>query len=273
MLFLPAQYCLPVSIIAKLNDVSVNRGKTQILSNINWQMRSSEKWAVLGPNGAGKTTFLQLLSGYIFPASGSAEVLGETFGISDITEIRSRIGLATINMLNRIGFDETVHDAVISAVHGVTGVGLERYAELDEERAYSLMQEWSLLEFSKKRIANISDGERKRLLIARALMPNPELLLLDEPTAALDLGSRESLLNKLQNLCLKPDAPAIVMVTHHVEEIPAGITHVLLLRSGKAIASGPIDQVISSVTLSATYGVPVVVHRNGDRWFATARVK
>ena len=127
-------------------------------------------------------------------------------------------------------------------------------------------------DLANKRIANISDGERKRLLIARALMPNPELLLLDEPTAALDLGSREALLKKLQNLCLKDDAPAIVMVTHHVEEIPTGITHVLLLRRGKAIASGPVEQVISSVTLSATYGVPVVVHQNDGRWFATARL-
>ncbi|MBM3691406.1 MAG: ATP-binding cassette domain-containing protein [Actinobacteria bacterium] len=262
-----------MSTIAKLTDVSVNRGKTQILKNINWQMRTNEKWAVLGPNGAGKTTFLQLLSGYIFPASGTAEVLGEQFGISDITEIRSRIGLATANMLNRIGFDESVHDAVISAVHGVTGIGLERYADLDEERANELLEEWLLTPLANKRIANISDGERKRLLIARALMPNPELLLLDEPTAALDLGSREALLNKLQSLCRKADAPAIVMVTHHVEEIPAGITHILLLRAGKAIASGPVEQVISSVTLSATYGVPVMVHRSGERWFATARVK
>lgn len=261
-----------MSTIAKLSDVSVTRGKTRILQNVNWQMRSSEKWAVLGPNGAGKTTFLHLLSGYIFPANGSVEVLGEQFGISDITEIRARIGLATANMLNRIGFDESVHDAVISAVHGVTGMGLERYADIDEKRATDLLGDWSLTDLADKRIANISDGERKRVLIARALMPNPELLLLDEPTAALDLGSRESLLNKLQQLCLKVDAPAIVMVTHHVEEIPAGITHVLLLRGGKVIASGPIEQVISSVTLSATYGVPVVVHRNGDRWFATARV-
>ena len=235
-------------------------------------MRSHEKWAVLGPNGAGKTTFLQLLSGYIFPASGTAEVLGEQFGISDITEIRSRIGLATVNMLNRIGFDESVHDAVISAVHGVTGVGLERYADLDEARAKDLLNEWSLTDLADKRISNISDGERKRLLIARALMPNPELLLLDEPTAALDLGSRESLLKKLQQFCQRLDAPAIVMVTHHVEEIPAGITHVLLLRAGKAIASGPVEQVISSVTLSATYGVPVIVHKSEGRWFATARI-
>jgi iron complex transport system ATP-binding protein len=261
-----------VSVIAKLSDVSVNRGNTHILRNINWQMRFGEKWAVLGPNGAGKTTLLQLLSGYIFPASGTVEVLGEQFGISDITEIRSRIGLATGNVLNRIGFDETVHDAVISSVHGVTGLGFERYAELDERRASNLMDEWALADLALKRIANISDGERKRLLIARALMPNPELLLLDEPTAALDLGSRESLLKKLQNLCLKQDAPAIVMVTHHVEEIPTGITHVLLLRNGKAIASGPIAQVISSVTLSATYGVPVTVHENQGRWFATARI-
>lgn len=261
-----------MSTIVKLHDVSVNRGTTQILRNINWQMRMGEKWAVLGPNGAGKTTLLQLISGYIFPASGSVEVLGEQFGISDITEIRSRIGLATANVLNRIGFDETVHDAVISSVHGVTGMGLERYADLDEKRAAELMSEWSLSDLANKRIANISDGERKRLLIARALMPNPELLLLDEPTAALDLGSREALLKKLQNLCLKDDAPAIVMVTHHVEEIPTGITHVLLLRGGKAIASGPVEQVISSVTLSATYGVPVVVHQNDGRWFATARI-
>lgn len=261
-----------MSTIVKLHDVSVNRGTTQILRNINWQMRMGEKWAVLGPNGAGKTTLLQLISGYIFPASGSVEVLGEQFGISDITEIRSRIGLATANVLNRIGFDETVHDAVITSVHGVTGMGLERYADLDEKRAAELMSEWSLSDLANKRIANISDGERKRLLIARALMPNPELLLLDEPTAALDLGSREALLKKLQNLCLKDDAPAIVMVTHHVEEIPTGITHVLLLRGGKAIASGPVEQVISSVTLSATYGVPVVVHQNDGRWFATARI-
>jgi len=261
-----------VSTIVKLHDVSVNRGATQILRNVNWQMRMGEKWAVLGPNGAGKTTLLQLISGYIFPASGTVEVLGEQFGISDITEIRSRIGLATANVLNRIGFDETVHDAVISSVHGVTGIGLERYADLDEQRAQFLMAEWSLSALAAKRIANISDGERKRLLIARALMPNPELLLLDEPTAALDLGSREALLKKLQNLCLKEDAPAIVMVTHHVEEIPTGITHVLLLRGGKAIASGPVEQVISSVTLSATYGVPVVVHQNQGRWFATARI-
>lgn len=262
-----------MSVIAKLSDVSVKRGATSILRDLNWQIRANERWAVLGPNGAGKTTLLHLLSGYIFPASGSVEVLDELFGSSDITELRARIGLATPNMLNRIGLDETVHDAVISAVHGVTGIGFEPYLGVDETRAGKLMAEWHLLQLSDKRISEISDGERKRLLIARALMPNPELLLLDEPTAALDLGSREHLLQILQRLCLEPNSPSMVIVTHHVEEIPSGITHVLLMRDGKSIASGPIDQVISSVTLSATYGVPVNVHQNDGRWFAVARVK
>lgn len=262
-----------MSVIAKLSEVSVKRGTTSILRDLNWQIRANERWAVLGPNGAGKTTLLHLLSGYIFPASGSVEVLDELFGSSDITELRARIGLATPNMLNRIGLDETVHDAVISAAHGVTGIGFEPYLGVDETRAGKLMAEWNLLQLSDKRISEISDGERKRLLIARALMPNPELLLLDEPTAALDLGSREHLLQILQRLCLEPNSPSMVIVTHHVEEIPSGITHVLLMRDGKSIASGPIDQVISSVTLSATYGVPVNVLQNDGRWFAVARVK
>ena len=217
-----------MSVIAKLSEVSVKRGTTSILRDLNWQIRANERWAVLGPNGAGKTTLLHLLSGYIFPASGSVEV---------------------------------------------TGIGFEPYLGVDETRAGKLMAEWNLLQLSDKRISEISDGERKRLLIARALMPNPELLLLDEPTAALDLGSREHLLQILQRLCLEPNSPSMVIVTHHVEEIPSGITHVLLMRDGKSIASGPIDQVISSVTLSATYGVPVNVHQNDGRWFAVARVK
>jgi iron complex transport system ATP-binding protein len=250
--------------------VTIRRGTTTILDGLTWTVREGERWVVLGRNGAGKTTMLQVASGRMHPTAGVARLLGAQLGKVDVFELRPRIGLSSAALADRIPPGETVRDVVLTAAYGVTGRWREAYEELDESRAADLLRAFGVAAFADRYFGTLSVGERKRVQIARALMSDPELLLLDEPAAGLDLGGREELVAALAELAGDRRSPVLVLVTHHVEEIPPGFTHLLLLRDGKAHAAGPIGEVLTDENLSGAFGLPLVVDRAGDRWTARA---
>jgi iron complex transport system ATP-binding protein len=257
-----------MSDVLELASVSVVRGTATLLRDVTWDVAEGQRWVVLGPNGAGKTTLLQLAAGRMHPTSGLVGILGEIMGAVDVFELRPRIGLASAALAERLPPRETVHDIVVTASYGVVGRWRERYDELDHERADRLLSTLGMSGFGDRTYGTLSEGERKRAQIARALMTDPELMLLDEPAAGLDLGGREDLVRRLADLAADPAAPAMVLVTHHVEEIPPGFTHVLLLREGAVVASGPLDSTLTAETLGATFGLPLVLQRHGERWAA-----
>ena len=257
--------------VLELTNVSVVRGGTAILDSVTWNVGSDERWVVLGPNGAGKTTLLQVASASIHPSSGSARVLDDTLGKVDVFDLRPRIGFASTALARRVPADETVLNVVLTAAYSVTGRWNEQYEDLDVRRAQRVLAEWKLGHLEERRFGSLSDGEQKRVQIARAVMTDPELLLLDEPAASLDLGAREELLQLLSGYASAPEAPGIVMVTHHVEEIPAAFTHALLLSKGSITASGPIAEVITSGNLSSTFGLDLDLTVSDGRFAARAR--
>lgn len=256
--------------VLEFDDVSFSRDGAAILDGVRWAVEDSDRWVVLGPNGAGKTTLLQLAAAFLHPSSGRVTVLEEEVGHTDLSGLRPRIGFASTAMARRVPADERVIDVVMTAAHSVTGRWNEEYEEVDERRARRVLREWKLDRFEERRFGSLSDGEQKRVQIARAIMTDPELLLLDEPAASLDLGAREELLGLLGSFASSPDSPAMIMVTHHVEEIPAGFTHALLLADGRVSAAGPLDHIITGEHLSRTFGLDLQVHRDGDRFAARA---
>src|ERR671930_2148975 len=237
-----------------MSDVGVRRGSTHLLTGLNWQVEEDERWVILGPNGAGKTTLLRLAGAELHPTTGTVDVLGERMGRVDVFELRTRIGLCSAALNGRVAGDELVRDVVVSAGYGVLGRWRERYDTADTERAEYLLDALGVRGLAERTFGTLSEGERKRTLIARALMTDPEVLLLDEPAAGLDLGGREDLVARLAELAADPDAPTTILVTHHVEEIPPGFTHALLLRAGKIVAQGLMDDVLTEANLSATFG-------------------
>src|SRR3954449_3222328 len=245
--------------VLELADVSVRRGQATLLDSVSWTVREDERWVVLGANGAGKTTLVQLCSAQIHPTTGVAGILGEVLGTVDVFELRPRIGYTSAAVAERIPRDELVRDVVVSASYGVLGRWREHYDELDHDRARALLVEVGAGRLLDRSFGTLSEGERKRVQIARSLMTDPELLILDEPAAGLDLGGREDLVSTMTVLANDPLSPAIVLVSHHVEEIPPGFTHVLMLREGRVTASGPLERVLSEETLAATFGMPLVL--------------
>jgi iron complex transport system ATP-binding protein len=257
--------------VIELAGVSVVRGGATLLDDISWKVREGERWVLLGPNGAGKTTLLSVVSTNMFPSSGSVGVLGETIGTVDVFELRPRIGLTSAALADRIPRDEKVVDLVISAAYAVVGRWREAYDDVDHKRAQQLMGEVGIGHLAERRFGTLSEGERKRVQIARALMADPELLLLDEPAAGLDLGGREDLVSTMQAVALDPAAPTAVMVSHHVEEIPPGFTHVMMMRRGRVVATGPLPDTLTTSTLSKTFGMPLELHEVDGRWYAWRR--
>jgi iron complex transport system ATP-binding protein len=250
--------------------VSVVRGGNHLLRGVSWQVELDERWVILGPNGAGKTTLLNLASARIHPSRGTAYVLGERLGRTDVNELRTRIGLSSAALGDRVPPTERVLDVVVTAAWSVVGRWREAYDPQDEARARALLDQLGMAALADREYGTLSEGERKRTQIARALMTDPELMLLDEPGAGLDLGGREDLVARLAELALDPDAPALVLVTHHVEEIPPGFTHAMLLREGSVVAAGLLGETMTADNLSKTFGLPLVVQRTGDRYTARA---
>jgi iron complex transport system ATP-binding protein len=250
--------------VLALHDVSVVRDGKKILDGVNWQVSDNERWVIVGPNGAGKTTLLKIAAAQLQPTSGTARVLGETLGEINVFDLRTRLGFASTAIAGRIPNSEKVLDAVMTASYAITGRFKEKYEDVDERRARRVLAEWDLSEYADRAFGTLSDGEKKRTQIARAVMPDPELLLLDEPVASLDIGSREATIKILGGYASHPKAPAIIMVTHHLEEIPAGFTHALVLTAGKVSAAGPINSTLTTDKLSEAYGLGLeVVLLNG----------
>jgi iron complex transport system ATP-binding protein len=260
-----------VAAVIEFAGVTVRRGRAVLLDSVDWVVEEDERWVVLGPNGAGKTTLLQVAAAQIHPTAGVAGILEEVLGTVDVFELRPRIGLTSAALGERIPRGELVQDVVVSASYGVVGRWREEYDDLDHGRAGELLRELGVAELVDRTFGTLSEGERKRVQIARALMTDPELLLLDEPAAGLDLGGREDLVSTLSTLAMDPDSPATVLVSHHVEEIPPGFSHALLLRGGRVVAAGLLDDVLTEANLSTTFGMPLVVTRADDRWAARRR--
>lgn len=258
-------------LVIRMDGVGVRRGGNALLSDVNWSVELDERWVVLGPNGAGKTTLLKLAAAELHPSDGTVDVLGERMGRVNVFELRPRIGLTSASLGSRVPGDELVRDVVVSAGYSVLGRWREEYDDMDTDRAAELLELLGVAHLADRAFGTLSDGERKRTLISRALMTDPELLLLDEPAAGLDLGGREDLVARLSALALDPDAPASVLVTHHVEEIPPGFTHGLLLRDGMIVAQGMLDDVLTEDNLAKTFDQDLELQRSGDRFFARRR--
>jgi iron complex transport system ATP-binding protein len=258
-------------LVVHMSGVSVRRGKTTLLAGVDWSVELDERWVILGANGAGKTTLLKMAAAELHPSTGTVHVLGEQLGRVDVFELRPRIGFCSAALLARVPAEEIVLDVVVSAGYAVLGRWREAYDQLDTGRATELCKAFGIAHLTERAFGTLSEGERKRTMIARALMTDPELLLLDEPAAGLDLGGREDLVTRLSELARDPDAPATILVTHHVEEIPPGFTHLLLISDGGIVAHGLLDDVLTSENLSVTFGQDLELQRIGDRYFARRR--
>ncbi|OFL50381.1 iron ABC transporter ATP-binding protein [Rothia sp. HMSC062H08] len=248
-----------MSTVLNLQNVSVIRGGRKILNDVSWTVNEGERWVVLGPNGAGKSTLLSVAAARLHPTSGEVEILDETLGAVDVFDLRPRIGLSSGASATQIPANEKVSDVVVTAAYAVSGRWKEEYDVMDDERATELLAEWGVDTLADRTFGSLSDGERKRALIARALMTDPELLLLDEPGAGMDISGREDLVERLTALAADPYAPATVLITHHLEEIPAGFTHALLVRDGGVVAAGPILSTITEANLAATYDMDLAL--------------
>ena len=254
--------------VLQFAGVTVRRGEATLIDDVDWTVEEDERWVILGPNGAGKTTLVQVASATIHPSDGVAGVLDEVLGAVDVFELRPRIGLTSAALAERIPRHELVRDVVVSASYSVLGRWREVYDDLDHDRAAELLADLGVARLADRTFGTLSEGERKRVQIARALMTDPELLILDEPAAGLDLGGREDLVATLSELAMDEEAPAMVMVSHHVEEIPPGFTHALMLREGRVVVAGPLDHIMTAENLSETFGLPLTLERHGERWAA-----
>jgi len=259
---------MTTSPVLELSDVSVRRGEKLILGPLNFQITQGERWVILGPNGAGKSTLLQILATKIFPTHGTVSVLGKQMGRVDLFELRTRIGICGAPIAEDIPGDEKVKDVVLTAAYAILGRWNEDYDLWDESRAIALLTTFGVRELGDRLYGSLSEGEKKRTQIARALMADPELLLLDEPAGGLDVGGREDLLRRFANFAADPTAPATILVTHHIEEIPIGTTHALLLKDGQIAVSGPVEAVITTEHISAIFNEKISVTQDAGRFFA-----
>ena len=260
-----------MSLVLDFNNITVLRDQKPILNNVDWQVQSDQRWVIIGPNGAGKTTLLRVAASQIHPSTGTAKLLGSTLGQVNVFDLRTRIGFASNAMSSHIPNSEPVLDAVMTASYGITGRWNEKYDDVDERRARRVLAEWQLDELADRAFGTLSDGEKKRAQIARAVMPDSELLLLDEPVASLDMAAREHTISVLGNYASAPTAPAIIMVTHHIEEIPAGFTHALILSRGQVYAAGEIDSTLTTEKISGAFGFGLEVSKEGGRFRVKAR--
>jgi iron complex transport system ATP-binding protein len=252
----------------ELAGVTVRRAGRTILGPLDWCVEDGQRWIVLGPNGSGKTTLLQVVSMYLWPTGGTVEVLGSRFGRVDAREHRRRIGYAGSALEAAMDEDLTPNQLVLSARHAALAPYWHEFRPEDRDRAAGLVDRLGIGHVADHPFRTLSSGERRRVSLARALMPVPELLLLDEPAAGLDLGARETLIRDLASLAGEATLRGIVLVSHHVEEIPPGFGHVLLLDDGQAVAAGPIDEVVRGEALSEAYHLPISVERRDGRFWA-----
>jgi iron complex transport system ATP-binding protein len=254
-----------------LSGIRIVRDGRALVDHVDWTVHAEERWVVLGPNGSGKTTLLRVAGMQVLPTAGSVEVLGARFGATDVRAVRRRIAFVSQSLLRRLRPTLPAHDAVVTGRFDALEPYWHAYGPDDHERAGALMAAAGIAGLSRRPVGELSEGERQQVLLARALMGEPELLLMDEPAAGLDLGAREQLVARLAALAADPTTPPMVLVTHHTEEIPPGSTHCLLLRDGREVASGPIGDVLTSEHVSRCFGVDVAVATTDGRW--TTRVR
>jgi iron complex transport system ATP-binding protein len=256
--------------VIALHDVSVRREGTVVLDGVNWTVQPGERWVILGPNGSGKTTLLTLAGARLWPTSGTVEILGSRLGRVDVRTLRPRIALVSGAVTRQLRAELPARDVVVSGRYGALETWWHTYTEKDWAEADRLLADTGFAAIGSRPFGVISEGERQHVLLARALMSRPELLLLDEPAAGLDLGARERLVTRLGALAADPASPTMVLVTHHCEEIPRGFTHAGLVREGTLVAAGPLQKVITSSLVSACFDVPVKVGHREGRWWSRA---
>ena len=253
--------------------VTVRRGRTNAIADLTWRVEPPDRWVVLGPNGSGKTTLLQLATGHLHPTAGTVDVLGERLGRTDVRRLRTRIGLVSGAVTRLLRPQLTAAEIVVTGRHAALEPWWHTYTDDDHERARDLLARGGLdgPGDADKPFAVLSEGERQQVLVARTLMAEPALVILDEPAAGLDLGARERLVARLHDLAVDPATAPMVFVTHHVEEIPPGATSLLLLRDGRVVAAGELGSTLTGEALSAAFGLPLRVRHRRGRWTATAR--
>ena len=259
---------LPGPAALSLRDVTLVREGRAILDTVTWTVGASERWVVLGRNGCGKSTLMKIASLYLHPSSGEVDVLGETLGRTDVRSLRKRIGVASSGMADQLRSDLIAADVVMTAKNAALETWWHTYDEADRQRARDCLERMEIGRLADRSFATLSSGEKQRVLLARTLMPEPGLLLLDEPTAGLDLAGREDLVRTLGVLAAGVDTPATVLVTHHVEEIPEGFTHVLMLSEGRVLSAGTLDDVLTEANLSQCFEMPLGLERRHGRWWA-----
>ena len=258
----------PDRVALEMTGVGFTRDGRDLLDDIDWQVDDDTDWVVLGLNGSGKTTLIRIAALYEHPSRGSIRVLGEQLGRTDVRELRTRVSLVSSAMsdLMRPQLDAT--DIVMCGRYAALEPWWHTYTTEDRDRALRLLADQGVADVADHPFATLSSGERQRTLLARALMNRPGLVLLDEPTAGLDLRGREELVDRLDTLATDPDAAPLVLVTHHVEEIPASFTHLLALNDGRIVTQGPIDEVLTAEVLTETFDIPLVLDRREGRWSA-----
>lgn len=258
--------------VVRLQHVSVVRNASPLLDDITWQVGPGERWALLGPNGSGKTTLLRVVGSSLWPTRGVVEILGERLGRVDMRQLRTRIAVVSAAVSRTLRPELAALDVVLTGRYAALETWWHEYTDEDRDEARSLLAQAGFGgdDFAGRAFGLLSEGERQQVLLARALMGRPELLLMDEPAAGLDLGARERLLGRLAALAADPGVPPLVLVTHHVEEIPPGVTHAALLREARLVAAGPASEVLTSRTVSEAFGVAVTVERRHGRWSAHA---
>lgn len=258
--------------VVHMSHVTYRRGNNVLLDDVSLLVEEGQRWIVMGPNGAGKSTMINIAAARSHPTRGNVSILGEVLGAVDVFDLRPSIGLSSTLLAEQVPGSETVRNLVVTAAYGVTGRWREVYEPEDLQRAERLLSRWGIAQYADRRFRTLSEGERKRALIARAMMTDPELLILDEPGAGLDLAGRETLVRSLSQLAADPLSPTQILVTHHVEEVPQNFTHALLLRDGQVISAGPIDTALTEDTLSEAFRLPLNVSRNAEgRFTAFAR--
>lgn len=252
--------------VINVQGLGVERGETTILRNINWRVERGQHWAILGANGSGKTSLLMALTAYLTPSSGAIEVDGERYGQSDWSKLRKRIGLVSSGIARKAPAEETALKTVLSGASAQLGYWSRCELPEEVEQARECLARMEVEHLADRVWGLLSQGERQRVFIARALMTEPVLLILDEPCAGLDPAARETFLKGIQALSAQPFAPTLVLVTHHVEEIMPCFGQTLVLKDGGVLAKGPTDVVLRGELLSETFGAPIKIDRDADRW-------
>jgi iron complex transport system ATP-binding protein len=253
-----------------LRDIVVRIDGHTIVGPLDWRIERDERWVLLGPNGCGKTTLLRVLGLMLHPSAGSVTVIGVMLGRVDIRHHRHRIGTVSAAVAAALRPSLIARDVVMTALRGALEPWWHEYTAEDEQRALAQLRHGRIDHLADHEFGTLSSGERQRALLARALVTDPDLLLLDEPAAGLDLVGRETLLADLTRVASDPSTPPTVLVTHHVEEIPPGFTHLALMRDGCFVAAGPINEVLTAERLGDTFGVPVTLDHTDGRWWARA---